>query len=123
MLPCRKTTVQTRSRGPRASTALSPYVTISQGQLPEVENAMLVSAVLVVGATARLREIRGCTQGSLRAFREADDELRTTRAGRQLIEDLAARLGDLEGELGYGVEAAADIGSLIPSRRIEGSRT
>lgn len=108
------------NRDPRASTALSPYVTLSQGHPPELENAMLVSAVLVVGATARLREIRGYTQNSLRAFREADDQLRTTRAGRRLLEDLAARLGDLEGELGYGVEAAADIGSLVPSRRVEG---
>lgn len=108
------------NRDPRASTAMSPYVSLSQGHPPELESAMLVSAVLVVGATARLREIRGYTQDSLRAFREADDELRSTRAGRRLLEDLAARLGDLEGELGYGVEAAADIGSLVPSRRIEG---
>jgi hypothetical protein len=108
------------NRDPRASTALSPYVTLSQGHPPEIENAMLVSAVLIVGATARLREIRGYTQESLRTFREAEEELRTTRAGRKLLEDLAARLGDLEGELGYGVEAAADIGSLVPSRRVEG---
>jgi general stress protein CsbA len=98
---------------------LSANATVTAGHRPLLDNAFVLSAVLAVGAATRLREIRAAAYAAVGEYRAADLELRSTQASRRFLEGLASRLGDLEAELAFAVDAATDAGAVLPYRPLE----
>jgi hypothetical protein len=98
---------------------LSAYATVTAGQRVLVDNALLLSAVLAVGAATRLREIRTAAYAAVGEYRAADRQLRSTNASRRFLESIASRLSDLEAELAFSVDAATDAGAVLPFRPVE----
>jgi hypothetical protein len=98
---------------------LSANVTVTAGHRQLLDNAFVLSAVLAVGAATRLREIRAAAYSAVGEYRAAGSELRSTHASRRFLEGLAGRLGDLEAELAFAVDAATDAGAVFPYRPVE----
>ena len=98
---------------------LSANATVTAGHRSLLDNAFVLSAVLAVGAATRLREIRAAAYSAVGEYRAADSELRSTHASRRFLEGLASRLGDLEAELAFAVDAATDAGAVLPYRPVE----
>lgn len=96
---------------------VSPYATVTAGHPEDVDNAILLSAVVAVASAASLREIRATADEALRSLTLADTPQRVAR-GR--VEEQLEQLAQLETELGLAVDSAAEIGTLIPSRAIDG---
>jgi hypothetical protein len=108
------------NRRPTTIAALGPYVSVVGGQQDYVENGVLLSGVQAVGTAAQLREIRERAYGCVQAFRASVAMPYGIRERRLILEDLADRLGDLELDLSFSVEATADLGLLVPALRLEG---
>jgi hypothetical protein len=108
------------NRRPGWVAAVGPYVSVVLGHSDFIQNAIFTSAVQGVGAAAQLRAIRHAAYGDVRLFRSQEASGGTTRNRRQVLEQIADQLGDLELELSYSVEASADFGLLVPSLRAEG---
>jgi hypothetical protein len=96
---------------------VSPYATVTVGDSGEVDSAVLISAVLAVGSAAALREIRTAADDELRSLTLADARGRIA-PGR--VEERLERLARLETIFGLAVESAAEIGTLVHSRAVEG---
>jgi Phage integrase, N-terminal SAM-like domain len=107
------------NRRPGWLVAVGPYVSVVCGQQNYVENAIFASAVHGIGAAAQLRAIRQAAYADVQQFRRVQGAPETTRDRRRELEGIADRLGDLELELSYSVEASADLGLLVPSLRAE----
>jgi hypothetical protein len=107
------------NRRPTTRGALGPYVSVLVGLQDYVENAALLSAVLVVAASSRLRQIRDAAYRGVAQLRASTDDAVPTRQRRLALEDMANTLRNLELDLSYSVEAAADLGMLIPALRVE----
>ncbi len=105
--------------GTEGAAWLSANATVTAGHRPLLDNAFVLSAVLAVGAATRLREIRAAAYAAVGEYRAADLELRSTHASRRFLEGLASRLGDLEAELAFAVDAATDAGAVLPYRPLE----
>ncbi|MEU4226742.1 hypothetical protein AB0F17_20795 [Nonomuraea sp. NPDC026600] len=108
------------NRRPETTAAVSPYVSVLCGQPDYVEDGIFLSAVQGVASAARLREIRSVAYQAVEAFRGRDRAPQTTRDRRRSLSSLTSRLGDLELDLSYSVEATADLGMLVPSLRVAG---
>lgn len=106
------------NRRPGWLAAVGPYVSVIWGHADFIENTNFLSAVQAVGAIAELRNIRQAAYRDVRLFRSEQNEA-STRQRRRLLERLADDLSDAELELSYSVEAQADLGSLVPSLRVE----
>jgi hypothetical protein len=100
--------------------AVGPYVSVVGGHPDFMENSIFASAVQAVAASARLREIRQAAYRDVRIFRREGDARGNTNARRQLLEQIAGQLGEMELELSFSVEASADLSLLVPSLRAEG---
>jgi hypothetical protein len=107
------------NRRPGWLTAVGPYVSVVCGHQGYIENAIFASAVIEVAAAAQLRAIRRAAYADVRLFREFESDAGGTKARRRDLERIADRLGDLQLELSYSVEAAADLGLIVPSLRAE----
>jgi hypothetical protein len=107
------------NRRPTTRGALRPYVSVLVGLQDYVENATLLSAVLVVAASTRLRQIRDDAYRGVAQLRASTDHAVPTRQRRLGLEDMANTLRNLELDLSYSVEAVADLGMLIPALRVE----
>jgi hypothetical protein len=107
------------NRRPGWLAAVGPYVSVACGHPGFVENAIFLSAVQAVGAAAQLRAIRHAAYADVQLFRKFEAAGGSTRSRRHTLEHIADQLGDLELELSYSVEAAADLGLLLPSLRVE----
>jgi hypothetical protein len=108
------------NRRPASIAALGPYVSVVGGQQDYVENCVLLSGVQAVGTAAQLREIRERAHACVRVFRASVAQPLSIRERRLVLENLADRLGDLELDLSFSVEATADLGLLVPALRVEG---
>jgi hypothetical protein len=100
--------------------AVGPYVSVVGGHPEFLESSIFASAVQAVAAWARLREIRQSAYRDVRLFRGGGEVRGSTKERRQILEQIAAQLGDMELELSFSVEASADLGLLVPSLRAEG---
>ncbi len=107
------------NRRPTTVGALGPYVSVVAGQQDYIENAVLLSAVQVVGAASRLREIRHSAHESVAAFRANTNPTLPVRQRRLTLERVSDTLGALELDLSFSVEAVADLGLLVPALRVE----
>lgn len=105
---------------PTTVAALGPYVSVVGGQQDYIENTVFLSGVQAVGTAAQLRDIRERSYECVRTFRAGATRLQSTRERRLILENLADRLGELELDLSFSVEATADLGLLVPALRLEG---
>jgi hypothetical protein len=106
------------NRRPGWLVAVGPYVSVVCGQQNYLENAIFASAVHGVGAAASCgRSGRPPTRCPPVPPHRRDTRYHPRSQAR--LERIADRLGDLELELSYSVEASADLGLLVPSLRVE----
>lgn len=110
------------NKRPGATVVVGPYVSLLFGTDDEEDNAAFVSAAQLVASAARLRYIREAADRNLRTFRDAQRHPPGGRLGnaakRRILGQAADTLGDLELELSFSVEAAADISLIVPSWRV-----
>jgi hypothetical protein len=109
------------NRRPTSRAAMGAFVSVLAGQQDYIENCALLSAVQIVSAMAKVRDIRAAAYASLVGLRQlASDRpsMRTAdrRATLSQIADAAARQ---ELQLTFGVETAQEIGILVPSLRVD----
>ncbi|MGW5683445.1 hypothetical protein [Nonomuraea sp. NPDC003754] len=108
------------NRRPDAVAAVGPYVSVLCAQQDYVENTVFLSAVQGVASAARLREIRSAAYAAVSTFRASDRTHQGTQMRRKTLESLSSKLGNMELDLSYSVEATADLGLLVPSLRVVG---
>jgi hypothetical protein len=99
--------------------AVTPYVSLLYGQQGYVENSVFLTVVQAVGTAARFRQIWHKAHSQVREFRRTGQEESPGTQRRGGLEFLADDLGNLELDLGFSVDASADLGLLIPALRIE----
>lgn len=107
------------NRRPTTRAALGPYVSVLVGLQDYVENAALLSAVQVVAASARLRQIRESAYAGVATLRSATAGTAPVKERRLDLERLSNTLRSLTLDLSYSVEAASDLGMLVPALRVE----
>jgi len=113
------------NRGMRSLVACGPYFSIFVGQQDYVENSALVAAIQLVGSSALLSETRRHAYAaltSLRGLHTAIDETDDVdyRGVRRSLADLSERVGRLELDLSFGIEAYHEVAALVPSLRVSG---
>lgn len=110
------------NKRPGATVVVGPYVSLLFGTDDEEDNAAFVSAAQLVASAARLRYIREAAHRNLETFRDAQRHPPGGRLGnvakRRILGQAADTLGDLELELSFSVEAAADISLIVPAWRV-----
>jgi hypothetical protein len=107
------------NRRPGWLSAVGPFVSVACGHPDFIENAVFLSAVQAVAASAQLRAIRQAAFADMRLFRDFEAVGGSTQSRRRSLERIADQLGDLQLELSYSVESPADFGLLLPSLRVE----
>jgi hypothetical protein len=105
--------------------ACGPYVTVIAGQQDYLENGMMLAAVQLVGAQSLVMQTRHAAYEALERLRTiqktADRAGGGARSHRELRRELAAmseRVGRLEVDLSFGVEAYEEVASVVPSMRL-----
>jgi hypothetical protein len=113
------------NRGMQAVAACGPYFSVFASQQDYVENAALISAIQLVGSSALLADTRQHAYSALTTLRELHaqidetDDIQYRRVRRRLAE-LSERVGRLELDLSFGIEAYNEIAALVPSLRVSG---
>ena len=111
------------NRRMRALAACGPYFSVLASQQDYVENCALVSAVQLVGCgdllgTTRAEAFEALTNlRTLQAEVDGLDRVEHRQVRRQLAR-LSERVGRLELDLSFGVEAYQEIAALVPSLRV-----
>ncbi|HUB99899.1 MAG TPA: hypothetical protein VMS11_08760 [Solirubrobacterales bacterium] len=107
----------------RALAACGPYFSVLASQQDYLENCALVTAVQLVGcanllATTRAEAFEALTDlRSLQAEVDAAKQIEHRQVRRRLAR-LSERVGRLELDLSFGVEAYQEIAALVPSLRV-----
>jgi len=99
--------------------AVSPAISFLSGHSDDVENSVFLTTIQAVGTASRFQQI---WQEAYRQVRKFQVERQATVAGRQQrrdLETLADEMGNLELDLAFSVETAADLGLRIPSSQID----
>jgi hypothetical protein len=111
------------NRRMRALAACGPYFSVFASQQDYVENCALVTAIQLVGcadllATTRAEAFEALT--SLRSLQTRVDQPGSVehRQLRRQLARLSERVGRLELDLSFGVEAYQEIAALVPSLRV-----
>jgi hypothetical protein len=103
--------------------ACGPYFSLFASQQDYVENSALVTAVQLVGSAALLSGTRTHAYAALGDLRRLHAEIDSAesvdyRHVRRHLADLSERVGRLELDLSFGIEAYHEIAALVPSLRI-----
>jgi hypothetical protein len=98
---------------------LGIYVSVMTRQVHDVENSVLLSAIMIVSAQARLRMLKESALQQLGKVRNIEwpEELKTDRLRR--LAGVSAELRDLQVNLSFDVEDNSTMGGMIPSQRLE----
>jgi len=99
--------------------AVSPAISFLYGHSDDVENSVFLTTIQAVGTASRFQQI---WQEAYRQVRKFQVERQATVAGKQQrkdLETLADEMGNLELDLAFSVETAADLGLRIPSSQID----
>lgn len=111
------------NRRMRALAACGPYFSVLASQQDYVENCALVTAVQLVGAADLLAATRAEAFETLAALRSlqtyVDQKSQIEyRQVRHRLARLSERVGRLELDLSFGVEAYHEVAALVPSLRV-----
>lgn len=99
--------------------AVSPAISFLYGHSDDVENSVFLTTIQAVGTASRFQQI---WQEAYRQVRRFQVEKQAKVAGQQErkdLETLADEMGNLELDLAFSVETAADLGLRIPSSQID----
>ena len=109
------------NRRPTSGAAVGAYVSMLAAQQDYVENCALLSAVQIVAASCKIRQVRFAAYETLLRVRElgAARASMSTPGRRAELARLHETLAEQELALTFGVEAACEIGILIPALRVE----
>jgi hypothetical protein len=107
------------NREERAYCAVSPAISFLYGHPDDVENSVFLTAVQAIGTASRFQQIWQDAYQRVRDFQVHKQAKETGKQQRKDLEVLADEMGNLELDLAFSVETAADLGLRIPSSRIE----
>jgi hypothetical protein len=113
------------NRNMRSLAACGPYFSILVSQQDYVENSALVSAIQLVGSCELLSTSRRHAFDALATLRLLQHEIDKPdgvayRQIRRRLATLSERVGRLELDLSFGIEAYHEIAALVPSLRVSG---
>jgi hypothetical protein len=109
------------NRRPTSRAAMGAFVSVLAGQQDYIENCALLSAVQIVSAMAKVRDIRADAYASLIDLRQLSSDRSGMRTGdrRAALTQIADAAARQELQLTFGVETAQEIGILVPSLRVD----
>ena len=111
------------NRRPSSLAAVGPFVSVLVAQQDYIENGCFLSAVQLVAAAAKVRDIREATRSSLVELTElSSNSGGAERRGNDVRVRLARsaeRLAQQELQLTFGVESSRAFSMLIPSLRLD----
>lgn len=99
--------------------AVSEYSSFLYGQQSEVENSVLLTTVQAVGTAARFQRIWRDAYFHVQQFQATKQAGRSGMQTREDLEKLADEMGNLELDLAFSVETAADLGLGSTTARID----
>ncbi|WP_322748569.1 MULTISPECIES: hypothetical protein [unclassified Frankia] len=109
------------NRRPSSGAAVGAYVSVLSAQQDYIENCALLSAVQIVAATGKIRQIRLAAYDALLRIRDLsrDRTALSTAERRAELVRINETMAEQELQLTFGVETACEIGILIPALRVE----
>jgi len=109
------------NRRPTSGAAVGAYVSVLAAQQDYVENCALLSAVQIVAAIGKIRQIRLAAYDALLRVRELSAGRATlgTAERRAEIARIHETMAEQELQLTFGVETACEIGILVPALRVD----
>jgi uncharacterized membrane protein len=113
------------NRSLRSLAACGPYFTVLGSQQDYVENCALVAAIQLVGCAELLNLARSEAFAAVTDLRRLQVEVDESedcdhRIVRRRLAELSERVGRLELDLSFGVEAYHEVAALVPSLRVSG---
>lgn len=99
--------------------AVSPAVSFLYGHSDDVENSVFLTTIQAVGTASRFQQIWQEAYRQVRRFQEDKQAKVAGEQERKDLETLADEMGNLELDLAFSVETAADLGLRIPSSQID----
>jgi hypothetical protein len=99
--------------------AVSPTISFLYGHPDDVENSVFLTTVQAVGTASRFQQIWQAAYHHIREFQANKQAEQSGIQKRGDLESLADEMGNLELDLAFSVETAADLGLRIPSSRID----
>jgi hypothetical protein len=99
--------------------AVSPAISFLYGHSDDVENSVFLTTIQAVGTASRFQQIWQEAYRQVRKFQVEKQAKVTGQQERKDLETLADEMGNLELDLAFSVETAADLGLRIPSSQID----
>lgn len=99
--------------------AVSSTISFLYGHPDDVENSVFLTTVQAVGTASRFQQIWQDAYHQVQRFQADKQAQHSGVQERKDLETLADEMGNLELDLAFSVETAADLGLRIPSSRID----
>lgn len=99
--------------------AVSPAISFLYGHSDDVEQSVFLTTVQAVGTASRFQQIWQEAYRQVSRFQTDNQEKEAGKQERKDLEILADEMGNLELDLAFSVETAADLGLRIPSSQID----
>lgn len=99
--------------------AVSPAISFLYGHSDDVENSVFLTTIQAVGTAWRFQQIWQEAYRQVSRFQLDKQEKVAGKQERKDLEILADEMGNLELDLAFSVETAADLGLRIPSSQID----
>jgi hypothetical protein len=103
----------------QAFAAVSPATSFFYGQPDDVEGSVFLTAVQAVGTASRFQQIWQAAYYQVQQFQSNKQAKQSGVQQRKDLEMLADEMGNLELDLAFSVETAADLGLRMPSSRLD----
>jgi hypothetical protein len=99
--------------------AVSATISFLYGHADDVEDSVFLTTVQAVGTASRFQQIWEEAYFQVQEFQTNKQKKETGKQLREDLETLADQMGNLELDLAFSVETAADLGLRIPSLSID----
>jgi hypothetical protein len=106
------------NRAQNSLAAVSADASIFYGQPKLVETSVFLTTVQAVGTASRFNQIWQDAYFGVKKFQDEQQRAETGTQERKDLEELADQMGNLELDLAFSVEAAAELGAPVPSYSI-----
>jgi len=106
------------NRAQNSLAVVSPDASVFYGQSKSVETSVFLTTAQAVGTASRFNQIWQDAYFGVKKFQTEQQRPETGTQQRKDLEQLADQMGNLELDLAFSVEAAAELGAPVPSYSI-----